>query len=395
MTVSKRKRVLIFSLQYHPFIGGAEVAIKEITDRLSDVDFHMVTLRFNKDLPREEKVGNVTVHRIGFAKPGVTTADLRQFPLHLNKHWYQIGAVLHAHRLHRKLRFDAVWAMMAHATGIPAGIFKTFHKDVPYLLTLQEGDPPEHIEQLARPVWPLFTRAFTLADKVQTISTFLALWAKKRGARSVEVIPNAVETTRFSHSFTKEERTQKAVELGKREGEVWLVTTSRLVPKNAVDTVIRAMPHMPSQVRFVVGGIGPEEHALRALAKELGVEERVLFLGHIEQKDLPLVLSVCDIFTRPSRSEGLGISFIEAMAVGLPVVATRVGGIPDFLTDGETGWAVDVDAPKQIAEAVQDILNNPEKAKRVVENAKALVAHRYDWNTVAEQMRALFTRLMS
>lgn len=391
---SARPRVLIFSLQYHPFIGGAEVAIKEITDRIQEIEFHMVTLRFNTELPRMEKIGNVIVHRIGFARPGVTTAHLRTFPLHLNKHLYQFLAVWKASMLHRTLRFSATWAMMAHSTGIPAGVFKSLNPKVGYLLTLQEGDPPEHVERLARPVWPLFVRAFTKADLVQAISNFLADWARRRGARNVEVVPNAVETSRFALAFTEEERAKNASRFGKREGEIWLVTISRLVHKNAVDTVIRAMSRMPSEVVFVVGGMGPDETMLRELAHECGVADRVRFLGHVDQKELPSLLSVCDIFTRPSRSEGLGISFIEAMAAGLPIVATRVGGIQDFLTDGKTGWAVDVEAPEQIVDAVRHILSNPVHTKSVVAAAKGLVLREYDWNPIAAKMKGIFRQLI-
>jgi glycosyltransferase involved in cell wall biosynthesis len=153
------------------------------------------------------------------------------------------------------------------------------------------------------------------------------------------------------------------------------------------------MPHLPESVIFAVAGIGSEEPALRSLARELGVEDRVRFLGHVEQEELPAALSACDIFIRPSRSEGMGISFIEAMAAGLPVIATPVGGIPDFLTAGETGWTVGVDAPEEIARAVKDILARPEEAKRITGNAKRLVAERYDWDRVAAEMRALFKEL--
>jgi hypothetical protein len=132
------KKVLIFSLNYYPrFIGGAEVAIKEITDRIdpSDIEFHMVTLRVDSNLAQEEKVGNVIVHRIGPARPNPTIADLGKFPLHILKHWYQFGAFFAALRLNRKYHFDGSWAMMAHSTGIPAGLFKTFCPRVKYLLT--------------------------------------------------------------------------------------------------------------------------------------------------------------------------------------------------------------------------------------------------------------------
>src|SRR3989344_6357444 len=87
------KKILIFSLAYYPnAVGGAEVAIKEKTDRMPDIEFHMITLRFDSTLPLVEKVGNVLVHRIGFARPHPTMADLRKWPLHLNKYIFHFFA---------------------------------------------------------------------------------------------------------------------------------------------------------------------------------------------------------------------------------------------------------------------------------------------------------------
>lgn len=399
------KRVLIFSLNYYPhFIGGAEVAIKEITDRIApeEIEFHMVTLRMDSALAKEERVGNVIVHRIGPSVPNPTIADLRRFPLHYAKHLYQFLAAWEALRLHRSLRFDGIWAMMAHACGIPAGLFKRFAPEVPYLLTLQEGDPPERIERLARPVWPLFVRGFTSADRLQPISTFLLAWGRRMGFEGeAEVIPNGVDTERFMRSYPDDDVAAMRASLGKKDGELFLVTTSRLVHKNAVDDVIRSLPSMPENVTFLIYGIGPDEDRLRALAQELGVSGRVRFMGQIAHAQMPLMLAACDIFTRPSRSEGMGNSFVEAMAAGLPVIATQEGGIADFLFDSirnpdkeTTGWAVDADCPAQIAEAVRAIIASPEKVARVRETARKMVRERYDWDTVAGDMRTLFGRML-
>jgi glycosyltransferase involved in cell wall biosynthesis len=266
------KRVLILSLNYYPrFVGGAEVALKEITDRVpnEEVEFHMIALHFDSALPKVERIGNVLVHRIGFARQNPSIADLRRFPLHLNKHLYQFLAVWKVMRLHRAYRYDAIWAMMAHSTGIPAGIVKTLVPRIRYLLTLQEGDPPEHIERLARPVWPLFKRAFTKADYIQAISNFLLVWGRKMGfAGKGVVIPNGVDTAKFARDFSPNEIDGMREKLSKREGEVFLVTTSRLVPKNAVDDVLRALPHMPKEITFLIYGIGPDEEKLRQLATD-------------------------------------------------------------------------------------------------------------------------------
>ncbi len=400
------KRVLIFSLNYYPrFIGGAEVAIKEITDRIAseEIEFHMVTLRFDSNLPKVERVGNVLVHRIGFTKKNATIADLQKWPLKLNKYYYQFYAASVAAKLHRKYRYDACWAMMAHSCGIPAGVFKRSQPEVKYLLSLQEGDPPEYIENMMKPVWPLFSQAFARADALQAISTFLARWGTRMGFSKVaKVIPNGVDVALFSQIGSSAEVDRMKEELGKKPGEVFMVTTSRLVHKNAVDDVICALAHLPENVTFLIYGIGPDEERLRALAQELKVEQRARFMGHIAHAEMPNMLAACDIFTRPSRSEGMGNSFIEAMAAGLPVIATQEGGIADFLFDAKrnsdsptTGWAVSADAPEQIAQAVEDIIANPEKVATVTKTAKAMVIEKYDWNMVACDMKVLFDDTLS
>ncbi len=400
------KKILIFSLSYYPrFIGGAEVAIKEITDRIApeEIEFHMVTLRFDSSLPKVEKVGNVLVHRIGFTTKNPYIADLKKWPLKLNKYLYQFYAASIAARLQKKYGYDACWAMMAHSCGIPAGVFKKEHPEVKYLLTLQEGDSPESIEHMMRPVWSLFSQAFTRADTLQAISTFLAAWGTRMGFPKVpKVIPNGVDTKRFSQIVDSKEVDHMKERLGKKPDDVFMVTTSRLVHKNAVDDVIRALVRLPENVSFLIYGIGPDEEKLRVLAKELHVEQRAHFMGQISHAEIPRMLAACDIFTRPSRSEGMGNSFIEAMAAGLPVIATQEGGIADFLFDAKrnpgrpaTGWAVDADAPEQIAHAVQDIIANPEQVAAVTKTAKAMVIEKYDWNMVSRDMKVLFDDTLS
>jgi glycosyltransferase involved in cell wall biosynthesis len=399
------KRILIFSLNYYPrFIGGAEVAIKEITDRIpsEEIEFHLLTLRFDSALPKTERIGNILVHRIGFATPNPTIADLSRFPLHLNKYWFQLMAHRAAAKLHRKYRYDGIWAMMAHACGIPAGRFKAAHPEARYLLTLQEGDPPEKIERMMRPVAGWFRSGFVRADRLQPISTFLERWGRRMGfAGSSEVIPNGVDTKRFTAPVPDAAVAAQRERLGKKPGDTYLVTTSRLVHKNAVDDVIRALPLLPESVSFIVYGIGPDEAMLRTLATDLKVADRVRFMGEISHANLPTALAACDIFIRPSRSEGMGNSFVEAMAAGLPVIATQEGGIADFLFDTErnpdqepTGWAVDANAPDQIARAVERILADPGATATTVASARAMAIERYSWDDIATHMRAVFKDLL-
>lgn len=397
------KRILIFSMTYHPFVGGAEVAIKEITDRIpkKEIEFHMVTLRFDRTLPKIEWVGNVLVHRIGFSSTQPSSMDLRSFPLHLNKLYYQFAAVYTGLRLHKKYSYNAVWSMMAHSAGVPGGLFKMFKPHIPYLLTLQEGDPIKHIKKVMLPIYPLFVRGFKKADRIQTISTYLAKWGTDMGFKGKPiVIPNGADTKTFSKEYHRIELETLKQTLEKKVNSVFLITTSRLVKKNGIDSVIKALSSLPEHVSFLILGDGPDEKELKNLALEEGVMNRIQFLGNVEQKEIPKYLKVSDIFIRPSRSEGMGISFIEAMASGLPVIATQEGGISDFLYDPDrnrdvkpTGLAVNVDDPEGIVKAVLRYSSDVLLRREIIDNAKALVEAQYDWNVIVPAMRSKFFKL--
>jgi glycosyltransferase involved in cell wall biosynthesis len=140
-------------------------------------------------------------------------------------------------------------------------------------------------------------------------------------------------------------------------------------------------------------GTGADEDALRSQVISLKLENRVFFKGFVSHDTLPEYLQACDIFIRPSRSEGLGNSFLEAMAAGIPVIATPVGGIPDFLVDGETGLLCEVDNPQSIAQKIEKFTKDMESRRYIVANAQKMVQQKYDWNSVAEKMKGIFDRL--
>lgn len=392
------KRILIFSLAYYPkHVGGAEVAIKEITNRINaqEIEFHMVTLRFDSTLPEVEKIGNILVHRIGFTQKNPTIADLKKFPLHINKFLFQFLAAWKAYRLHKKNHYDAIWAMMAHSCGVPAAIFKMLHPKVPYLLTLQEGDPPEYIQKKMRLLYPLFRRAFTKADFVQTISTFLAKWARRMKYQGLlEVVPNGVSIQHFSQSYQEKELEILKKNLGKKEGDIFIITTSRLVIKNGIADIVESLKFLPEHYKFLILGVGPLEESLKLQVAGYKLQDRVFFLGQIDHKEMPKYLKISDIFTRPSRSEGMGNSFIEAMAAGLPVIATQEGGIADFLFDPErnpdkkpTGLAVNPDDPEGIAGQAKRFFEDKNLRDEIVKNARELAFAKYDWEKIAVDMK--------
>ncbi len=390
----KRKSILIFSIAYIPFVGGAELATKEITEKIGDYHFDLITLCFDKKLPKTEKIGNVTVYRVGGPKL-----------------FFPFTALLKGLALHRKYKYGVIWSIMANRAGFAALFFKFFHPNIKFLLTLQEGDVLDYPKNRAGILWlfvgPFSKKIFRKADCVQVISRYLADWAISMGVKKekIAVVPNGVDLDKFksrilahnaAHSVAggsnlKIKELQKKLDI--KDGEKVLITVSRLVRKNAVGDVIEALKYLPEYVKFLIIGGGSLETELKLKAKGYRLEARAIFLGHIEPERVPQYLTISDIFIRPSLSEGLGNVFLEAMAVGVPVIATPVGGIPDFLKNRETGLFCAVNNPQSIAEKVMEYINNPDQTDKIVKNAQKLVRENYDWNLIAEKMKSIFEEL--
>lgn len=389
------KRVLIFSVAYQPFVGGAELAIQQITDRInpSDYTFDLITLRFDAALPRTEKIGNVTVYRIGFATRHPEISD-RSMPFicKIAKALFPFTAFFKALTLHRKQHYDLIWALMANQAGFAALFFKWMHPRIPYVLELQDGNSLEQIrnrQPLLFLVWPLYRRVYLSADRIKVISRFIESLAREVGyTKAIEVIPNGVAVSLFSTPTPTEKAAKLEARFGKKIGDIFLFTASRLVLSRGIEDAIGALSYLPEQVKLLIAGDGEDKKKLEHIARGLGLESRVIFAGHVRHAELPALFHISDIFVRPSLIEGMGSAFIEAFAAGIPVVATPVGGIPDFLTDGITGLFCNTRDPKSVAQAVRHYLEDRTLTGRVVLSAKKLAEERYDWSGIARATKA-------
>ena len=376
------KKVLIFSTTYLPLIGGAEIAVKEITDRLgADLAFDLICARIKRELPAQEKIGRINVYRLGC---GCGRLDKFLLP------WR--GACL-AQKLHRKKNYDLVWAIMASFGGLAALSFKNKNPQVPHLLTLQEGDSPEHIHSRARWLGPYYKKMFTSADYISAISQYLFDFGRGQGAICpVEIVPNGVDLYLFLKGSDGVELIKE--KLNKNDGDKLIIHTGRLAKKNALGDIIRALKYLPDNYKFLSLGNGPDLIELKQLAAKEGVAGRVMLLNQVSHEEMIKYLKAADVFVRPSLSEGLGNSFLEAMAAGLPVIGTSVGGIPDFLTAGETGLFCKIKNPKSIADQIKLLFSDEALRQKLVVNAKKLAEEKYGWDKIAHQMADIFARLI-
>lgn len=380
------KRVLIFSLAYEPFIGGAEVAIKEITNRLADrFAFDLLTVNLDGQQKALEEIGPVKVHRLGRGQ--------------LSKYTFPWLALKRAQELHRQNNYPLTWAMMANQAGWAALKFKKQNPQVKYLLTLQEGDSEFDIWLRTFFLRPTYKAIYQKADQLQAISGYLKQRAERLGAKApVVILPNG---GLIKNQPVLSENNQKEIEKinsGLAPGDKLIISVSRLVKKNGLTDLIKALKFLPANFKLRIIGAGPLKNQFKKLVQKLKLEERVEFCGQIDFSNLWRYYQWPNqIFIRPSLSEGLGNVFLEAMSMGVPVIATPVGGIVDFLREGETGWFCQVKNPQSIAERVKYIFD--QKNQILVENVKAnaqkMVAENYNWDRVALKMRNIFEQLTS
>ena len=209
----------------------------------------------------------------------------------------------------------------------------------------------------------------------------------------VVAVPLGADLDRFHAGVdTAKVRTKYGLNGGR-----WMLTVGRLVEHKGQDQALRALALLRDsapELRYAVAGSGGYGSELRALASELGVEDRVKFLGHVEDDELPALYNVAELYVGASRVavdhvEGFGISLVEAAATSLPVIAGREGGMPEAVVDGETGLLADPYDPASLAKAIQSLLDAPAYAARLGAEGRRVAERRYSWLRVARDLRAI------
>ncbi|MFN4134927.1 MAG: glycosyltransferase [Novosphingobium sp.] len=165
-----------------------------------------------------------------------------------------------------------------------------------------------------------------------------------------------------------------------------LLSVGALVPVKGQALAIRALTHLPHDVRLVIAGSGSEEGALRALVGALGLEDRVQIIGVVDHDLLPHLLCAADVMVLPSEREGLANAWIEALACGTPVVIPDVGGAREVVRDASAG-RIAPRTPEAIAQAIAEILADPPSQEAVAANAG-----RFSWSANAEALAGLYAR---
>ena len=206
----------------------------------------------------------------------------------------------------------------------------------------------------------------------------------------IEQIPNGVDTGYFI-SAPEKKRNTLCLELEIRAGEQIICCVNRLSEVKRVDIILKAFAilwHQNSNVRLVIVGDGVLRNELESLANTLGVSQVIRFVGNV--KDPAKYLQAADVFVLASDRENQSNALLEAMACGLPVVATNVGGNKECIRSGENGFLVEPASPHEMAGVLQDVLNNEDLAAKLGAAARQTVLQHYTFEKILERYQKLY-----
>ncbi|NJM09107.1 glycosyltransferase family 4 protein, partial [Candidatus Gracilibacteria bacterium] len=219
-------------------------------------------------------------------------------------------------------------------------------------------------------------------DGAVSCSRFNAETVARRYGFAPKVVFNGVDTALFR-------ATTPDAALRARYNTPLLLFVGRLQPWKGVETAIRALLHIPEAV-LLIAGDGGDRSRLEAISAELGLRERVVFLGALPRSQLPQLYSSADLLLATSHaSETFGIGPVEAQACGLPVVASRFGGFPEVIDEGRTGLLYPPRDSDALAEAVNSLLTNPAR-RRAMSAAAPEWAAQFAWSKVTDRIEAVY-----
>ena len=354
-----KPRIVILSAFLSPFRSGAEACAEEVPLRLTDrFDFTIVTARLRRDLPVHSLLQEtVPVIRVGIGHP-------------IDKWLFPFLAPFAVRRLHP----DVIHAVLESYAGMALVFCRLLCPRARTVLTCQSTNTSLFLPFMHR-----------CAHRVTVISSVLVERAKSFGRSDVSLIPNGIPLQAIIHACEAVAKVPSRI-----------LFVGRLERVKGVDVLLASLAELKVksekwEARIV--GDGSQREALEDLAKQLGIADRVTFAGFVSVPAVYDEFAAAEIFVGLSRSEALGNVFLEAQAAGCAVIAARVGGIPDVVTDGETGILIAPDDPVSAANVLGSLLKDRAAREKLAANGTSH-ARKFDWSAIAERYAKVYEELL-
>lgn len=397
-------RILILSTYYHPVVGGSETNARQLATYLQQhgFDVTVLTKRVGRDTPRREVLDGVTIIRV---PPSGSRSSAQK--------WLMLPSVFVAMlRLHGT--FDLVFSPDYRGIGV-AGILGALllgrpsamgtqalgvinARNLDPMLTRLHISTTGWLASLVR--WPL-RAIYTQADAYPAITRAIEREALDCGvpASRVHYLPNSVDVRRFRRPEPGE-REQLRKSLGWPNDKVICLYLARLSREKGLLDLMDAWREVTADDALLhVGGPDMEGHsfnvgpAARAFVEEHAMRDRVRFLGPTSEPET--LLRAADLLVQPSHWEAAPFGVLEAMATGLPVVATRVGGMAEYLTDDVNALLCEPHDPAALARQLRRMIGDPSLRRRLADAGREVVVREFDQAVICDRYAELFRSLAS
>ncbi|MDH7594218.1 MAG: glycosyltransferase family 4 protein [Methanomicrobiales archaeon] len=350
--------------RYHPHIGGVETHVREISERLVKRGFEVEVVCTDPSgkLPRKEVLNGIDITRFPSIAPKSTIFFSRSIIRYLKRCEYDI---IHAHNYHALPAYFAALASRDNLVFTPH-----YHGKGSIGIT----------NILLRPYKLLGRKIFEKAKVVICVSEYeknLVLRDFHLEPSKIAVIPNGIDL----------EAIQKA-EPYEFDGDL-ILYIGRLERYKHIDVVIRAMPLIPDAKFFIIGGAGNYRSELLGLVKQLGLEERVKFLGHVSDEEKYRWLKTCSLLVNLSDTEAFGITVLEALAAGKPVIVNPKSALGEFVGKFEGVYAIHV--KKECSYEMINVLSNLVTVKMKMMDKNELKC--YNWDSIIQKTIEVFINL--
>jgi len=365
----------------YPTYGGSGVIATELGKELAlrghEVHFISYALPFRLS----HYIDNIVFHEVE-----ISNYPLFEFPLYS----LSLASKMVEVAEFEKLDLLHVHYAIPHATSaFLAKEMMSKNRDLKVFTTLHGTDIT--LVGLEPSFLPLVRFSIERSDGVTAVSRFLKekTITNYSCETDIRVIPNFVDTKFFKPSANGEFR--KAIA---PKGEKILVHTSNFRPVKRVSDTIRIFEKVQREVpsKLILVGDGPDRSECERLTRQMDLYDKVKFLG--KQDGLVEILSSSDVFLIPSQSESFGLAALEAMACGLPVISSSVGGLPELVRHNETGFIAEIGDIDRMAKYTLELLANDKKYKIFSQNARARAVNKFDTSIVVPLYEEYYEQIL-
>ncbi|MFO7844403.1 MAG: glycosyltransferase [Bacteroidales bacterium] len=295
--------------------------------------------------------------------------------------------------IYRDFKFDIIHSHVVLPGGFAGMKLKEDFNNKPLVVTIHGQDLQKTINKNSR-CSKAIKQVFQKGNIIITVSSKLKEIAEKKMgyANKIKVINNGIDPKDVFVKNGSENRN-----CYNRSEDIVILSVSNLFKSKGIDINIKAISKIirkNKKIKYYIIGDGPEEATLRSLSKSLGLDQNVFFLGRLPHDEVMKYMANTDIFSLPSWEEGFGVVYLEAISFGKPVIACQGEGIIDVIKHGETGILVKPHDIDDLASKLNLLINEPELAKTIGENARELVLASYTWEQNAKKTIAVYEEVL-